>query len=103
MTTSPIPRQPFMKTFYQIGLVALNLLLTGGATAQSSFELRNVDPSYGVNAPVFDAQGVPLAGPNYRAELWGAATPDALAPALDLANGSTRVIVPFRTGGYFIG
>jgi len=82
--------------------IALNLLFGGTLLSQSSFELRNYSPPL-VNAPVFDAQGVPLAGPDYLAELWGAATPDALEPALDLANGSRRVMVPFSTGGYFIG
>ena len=59
---------------------------------QASFQLRNLNSSYGVNAPVFDAEGLPLAGRNYLAELWGSATPDALLPLIDL--------VALGLGGY---
>src|SRR6266851_1743825 len=81
--------------------IALNLLFGCTLLSQSSFELANYDLPL-VNAPVFDAQGVPLAGPNYLAELWGAATPDAIAPTLDFGRNAVREIVPFMTGGYFI-
>ena len=79
----------------------LNFLFACTVFSQSSFELANLDLPL-VDAPVFDAQSVPLAGPNYLVELWGAATPDALAPLVDLSRGSTRDIVPFMTGGYFV-
>ena len=68
---------------------------------QANFALRNRYLSYGIDAPVFDAMGLPLEGPGFRAELWGAATPDALMPALDLGNNRTRLIVPYMTRGYF--
>jgi hypothetical protein len=90
-----------MKIFSTIPPIAVNLLFACAVFSQSSFELANLDLPL-VNAPVFDAQGVPLAGPRYLVELWGAATPDALAPLVDLARGSVRDIVPFMTRGYFI-
>ena len=80
---------------------ALSLFLSCAALAQSSFQLRNYSSINGVDAAVFDAQGVPLAGPNYLAELWGAATPDSLTPLLEISRGSRREIVPFGAGGYF--
>ena len=80
---------------------ALNLFVTWAALAQSSFWVNNAYQT--VNSPVFDAQGNPLEGSNYAAELWGAATADSLTPAVSYAT-RQRVIVPFLTGnsaGYF--
>jgi hypothetical protein len=65
--------------------------------SRSTFTLEN---GQGINAPVFDAEGIPL-GPEYLVELWGAATPDSLVPALNLSGDGTRLIVPFVGGGYF--
>ncbi len=70
--------------------------------AQGIFELKNINPAYGVDAPVFDAGGVPLAGSNYLAELWGGATPDSLVPGLDENQARHRVITPFFSDGYFL-
>jgi len=77
----------------------LNLLLSWSGFGQATFALRNRYALYGVNAPVFDAQGVPLEGTNYLAELSGGPAPDALAPATD--DSQSRIIVPFGTQGYF--
>jgi hypothetical protein len=79
----------------------LGLLVCGTAFGQSSFRLSNYNPEVGVNAPVFDAQGEPLAGVNYLAELWGSASANSLAPLVKISQGSGREIVPFRGGGYF--
>jgi len=78
-------------------------LVLCNASAQSAFHLANYDPPL-VNAPIFDAQGVPLVGTNYLAELWGAATPDSLTPLLVLGQGERREIVQFSQvrPGYFI-
>ncbi|MBI2946004.1 MAG: hypothetical protein HYY23_00020 [Verrucomicrobia bacterium] len=79
----------------------LSLLLTPSTQAQSTFTLQNRD-SFSkppVDAPVFDAFGIPLAGTNYLAELYGGAAPDALAPAAD--EEGKRLAAPFRTQGYF--
>ena len=98
------PRSPLlvhMKTPSVSWAATLLLVLSCPVFAQSSFLLQNLYTVYGINAPVFDGQGAPLAGPSYRAELWGAATPDSLAPALDISRGSTRLLVPFASGGYF--
>lgn len=85
----------------RIGLtVSLVISLCCNALGQSSFSLRNYDPPR-VNAPVFDPQGVPLAGAKYLAELWGSANSNSLAPLLLIPNSFSREIVPFRSEGYF--
>lgn len=81
-------------------LVALNLSLGCSGWAQSSFELAN-QHSPVVNAPVFDAQGAPLAGPNFVAELWGGVTADSLSPLVDIDQGFRREMAPFISPGYF--
>jgi hypothetical protein len=81
-------------------LIMLGLLFRCSVMAQSKFMLRNYYPPV-VDAPVFDAQGVPLAGSNYLAELWGGADSNSLAPLVLIDRGYAREIVPFRTGGYF--
>lgn len=87
--------------------VLLSLVLAGGwacvgAFGQATFRLQNRLLVYGVDAPVFDAQGVALAGNNYLAELYGGVTQDSLTPAV-ISEGHVRVMQPFLTGGYFIG
>ena len=81
--------------------VLVNALLPSAAFGQSSFVLANRYSAYGINAPVFDAQGVPLSGSIYQAELWGGANSNSLAPALNVYAVNARLIVPFSTGGYF--
>jgi hypothetical protein len=90
-----------MKAKLIILLILLSRLLTCAAFGQSSFELRNSHPPL-VDAPVFDASSVPLAGTNYLAELWGAATPDSLAPLQLVTKGGVRHIAPFGNNGYII-
>ena len=86
-----------MKKTWIIAFVLLNFLWTYPAQSQaSSFWLNNYQPPV-VNAPVFDALGGLLQGPNYVAELWGGITPDSLTPALAFFSGQ-RIIVPFRSG-----
>ena len=71
--------------------------------SQSTFVLRN---KYGgVNAPIFDAMGTPLAGTNYYAELYGGVTSISLAPATTVDSFAMPVIVPFLGGtnaGYIL-
>lgn len=64
----------------------------------SVFHLANIERN--VNAPVFDATGNPLDGPNFLAELWGGGTPDSLVPAMDQFGGG-RLFAPFDASGYF--
>lgn len=71
----------------------------GLVRGQSSFLFRNHNPSYGIVAPVFDSQGVRLVGPDYMGELWGAATPDSLAPLVNIDLGNRREIVSFSADG----
>src|SRR6185369_17202737 len=78
--------------------LAFNCSFSCAVLGQSSFALRN---HYGVDAPVYDSLGIPLAGEQYRAELWGSATPDSLTPLVDINQGFMRMIVPFGTAGYF--
>jgi hypothetical protein len=86
------------------------LSLASTALGQTFFDLRNLNLHHtagDVNAPVFDAEGVPLSGTNYLAELWGSTTPDSLKPLLSYVSGR-RAFVPFyasgrATPGYFWG
>ena len=87
-----------MRAYSIISCLALSLWPSCSVLGQSSFWLAN---HVGVDAPVFDAQGAPLAGPNYSAELWGSATPDSLTPLVVINQGDRREIVPFITRGYF--
>jgi hypothetical protein len=79
----------------------LVLMLPGTVLGQAKYELANRHSPF-VDAPVFDALGMPLAGTNYLAELWGAATPDTLTPLILIDGGNSREIVPFLDRGYFI-
>jgi hypothetical protein len=78
-------------------------LLAVAVVAQSTFRFENVNSAAGIDAPVFDAEGARLAGPNYAAELWGGVTSNSLSPTVSFFSGQ-RVILPFETGlaaGYF--
>lgn len=81
--------------------VAFNLLVCGHALGQATFAMLNDSPLDGVNAPIFDSQGIPLPGPRFVAELWGGSAADSLAPALDLDVSGGRLIVPIYSAGYF--
>jgi len=85
-----------MKINLILSLLVLNYSFSRTVLGQSSFALQNRR-----DAPVYDSLGIPLAGMQYRAELWGAATPDSLTPLVDIDRGFMRVIVPFDDGGYF--
>jgi hypothetical protein len=73
-------------------------------SGQASFACANHDldaePHAVVDAPVYDWAGNLLAGPQYRAELYGGASPDSLSPVVDYYD-QTRAIVPFFRPGYF--
>jgi len=92
-----------MKTNAISASLVLSCMLSSPLLGQASFELRNYNPLHGVDAPVFDSLGVPLAGTSYRAELWGAMASNSLSPLLDVSEGNSREIVAFRTAGYFVG
>jgi hypothetical protein len=67
--------------------------------AQSSYRLLNF--GVGWSAPVLDWQGDLLAGADWRAELYGGAVSQSLAPLVDISNHFARVIVPlFAPGGF---
>ena len=85
-----------MKTVFYCHLVLVSIWAQG-LFAQANFFLNN---GRLVQAPVFDAQGVPLAGPAYLAELWGGASSNSLAP-LRVSCGPNRLIIPFRSNGLF--
>ncbi len=69
---------------------------------QASFELRNLHTTAGVDAPVTDGEGIPLAGARYRAELWGGSSQDSLAPAVLVLDGNRREMAPFTAQGYVV-
>jgi hypothetical protein len=85
-----------------LAVLILGLALANSLFGQASFAVRNLYTVYGIDAPVFDALGMPLEGPNYQAELWGGAVSDSLAPTVDVSRGNSRALVPFQTDGYFI-
>ncbi len=96
-------REFTMKPTAIIGYALLNFMLLCTAFGQSSFYLNNYSPQ-AINAPVFDALGDPLQGPNYLVELWGGATPDSLTPAIAYYS-RQRVVIPFQSpagAGYFL-
>lgn len=86
--------------------VAVIVQLPSSVFAQAWFALQNHSTLYGIDAPVFDSSGAPLASPNIVAELWGGVTPESLTPALRAYN-LQRAFAPFGpdrvhpTGGYF--
>ena len=96
-----------MKAGLISSLIALSILVLCGVTlAQSSFEFRNLRTSAGIDAPVFDATGIPLSGTNYLAVLYGGLVPDVLQLAVDYSFWQPMTPVPFQTGtlaGYFLG
>ncbi len=87
-----------MKIFLQATIVSA-FFVKSSFGADLTFELKNRNLSAGVNAPIFDSQGVPLAGTNYLAELYGAETPQSLTNTTGYIGGN-RLIVPFRIQGY---
>jgi PEP-CTERM motif len=83
------------------GQFLIILLAAWTTLGQASFRVSNIWRD--VDAPTFDAQGTPLEGDIYRAELWGGATTDSLSPALSCFS-RQRVTPAFFTGagaGYF--
>jgi len=90
-----------MKAHPAVGTVSFCIFITCSAFAQAKFDLRNYWPPL-VDAPVFDAAGVPLVGTAYLAELWGGVDSNSLLPLVLIDLGNTREIVPFVTRGYFL-
>ena len=89
-----------MKVCLSPCLLLLGFVLYFPTHAQSLFYFSNW---YVVDAPVYDAEGSPLAGPDFVAELYGGALPDSLSPAVEFGT-LDRVMEPFLTGnsaGYF--
>ena len=91
-----------MKTKMILCCAILELLVSYVASAQAYFEFRNLAPGAKVDAPVFDGASMPLEGTNYLAEIYGGPKPESLSPARGEVAGM-RLVVPFRTGGYFTG
>jgi hypothetical protein len=82
-------------------LIILGLFASRCGFGQASFLFRNLNGDGNVDAPVFDAGGVPLEGPRYLAELYGGATSDSLTPLVLFETGN-RLIKPFATQGYVV-
>lgn len=81
--------------------VMLGLFASRCGFGQASFLFRNLNGEGNVNAPVFDAAGIPLEGAQYFAELYGGQTSDSLTPLVLFETGS-RLIKPFGTQGYVV-
>jgi hypothetical protein len=85
--------------------LALGFMMACGlrhAAAQSSFAFRNYGPAWHGwpewQAPVLDWSGGYLAGPDWRAELYGGAVSTSLAPLIDVYEGEREIIAFFRPG-----
>lgn len=87
-------------TSYTILRVAAVVMIstTRGAWAQASFKVQNVGP--GLYAPVRDWTGLLLKGEQWRAEVYGGATPTSLSPLVSYYS-HDRAIVPFYAAGFF--
>lgn len=94
-----------MKLYHFICVLLLLTSLSSRVSAQAMFAVDNFNPGAGVNAPVYNPDGIPLQGAGYLAELWGGAASNSLAPTISLEQGFPRGIVPFRSDfpGYFTG
>ncbi len=93
-----------MKSYLLVLILILSRTLVSPLKAQSTFRFENFNASAGIDAPVFDANGVRLAGTDYAAELWGGALSNSLSPTLVFDSGQ-RFIRPFDTGlaaGYLV-
>jgi len=91
-----------MRIAIQIVLVCASVLGLQTAYSQGTFLMSNYDPVVGVDAPIFDGGGIPLAGADYLAALYAGPSPNSLQPAV-LASGP-KPGVPFSSGvdaGYF--
>ncbi|HOB98086.1 MAG TPA: PEP-CTERM sorting domain-containing protein [Verrucomicrobiota bacterium] len=88
-----------MRTRKVLTVIALVALLAGVRLfAQASYQIRNWGAAH---APVYDWEGNPLWGPDWRAEVYGGNTFDSLTPLLNWYD-RTRAIVPFRWPGLFV-
>ncbi len=88
----------FAKTPIFSCIIAFNL---GVARSQATFDLVNRNLTVGLDSPVYDWTGNRLWGPDWRVELYGGPTPEALVPASDLHNPGARITVAFVGPGYF--
>ena len=71
----------------------------------ANYKFDNYVPNAGVDAPVYDANGIGLDS-FYYAELWGGPTPDMLEPGIKTHPNllqNVRCIIPFYEDGYFLG
>ena len=81
--------------------------MAGEVHAQSSFYFSNMQPSAGIDAPVFDGNGIPLSGTNYVAMLYGGTTVDSLTPARSRSHPAfieapvPFTFMPLGKAGYF--
>jgi hypothetical protein len=86
-------------------LSILCLALAGPVLGQGYFAFNNRWPGL-VDAPVFDALGNRLSGPDYLASLYVGPTPDSLQPVVRDTGGYPVATQPFQTGqlaGYIVG
>jgi hypothetical protein len=92
--------------YFLSAVFVLTAALPYECASSSGFYFSNYSPAAGVDAPVFDGEGTPLAGTNYLAILYGGNTTDALALPLDSSTRKSMPAVPFAfapngKAGYF--
>jgi hypothetical protein len=89
-----------MRTLHLVIGVVLNWSLTELALGQASFELKNYNAQFTLDAPVDDWSGNHLTGADWRFELYGGLSQDSLSPAIALF-GAHRVAATLFVPGYF--
>lgn len=95
-----------MKTLTCLGLALVVLNLEAQVAIPSTFMLSNRERGYGLDSPIFDADGRRLFGSNYVAILYAGPTPDALTPAwfsLGVPAQATVTVLSPDGAGYFRG
>ena len=87
-----------MKTSLKMVLIVLIVSYSCWSQGQGTFQFQNRNTAAGIDAPVFDAQGVRLSGNDYLADLYGGSNSNSLSAT------TPQTVAPFFTGivaGYF--
>jgi hypothetical protein len=83
-----------MKTLLSFLVVCLLARSAMASGCPGTVLLSNKSSSAGINAPFYDYQAIPLAGPSYVAQLYWGTEETSLSPIGDA--------VPFKINGYFV-
>ncbi len=83
-----------MKTLFRFLVVCLLAHSAMAWNCDGTVVLANKNPVVPINAPFYDYQGIPLAGPSYVAQLYWGTEETSLSPIGDA--------IPFKINGYFV-